>query len=100
MQDIWPGLPILIWPSYHDERWQGVIADNVIAALEYRDPSRVCGISLVNFPSSILGRFVTKFPELTGLEFGCRLTDETSESPVINIPDSFVHQLPRRARAL
>ena len=74
MQDIWPALPILIRPPYDGTRWQGVIADNVVAALEHR--GRVCGISLPRVPNSTLGRFVTKmqypFPELTSLSLECR----------------------------
>jgi len=88
MLDIWPALPIIIWPS-NCETLQMEIADNVIAALEHRD--RVCDISLdFNFPSSELDRLMASmqhpFPALTHLELDFWLDDGTAAV----IPDSFL----------
>ena len=88
MLDIWPALPIIIWPS-NCETSQMEIADNVIAALELRD--RVCDISLdFYFPSSKLDRLMAsmqhQFPALTHLELDFWLDDGTAAV----IPDLFL----------
>ena len=90
MLDIWPALPVVIWPSNGEtSESQMEIAENVIAALEHRD--RVSDISLdFNFPSSSLDRLMASmqylFPALTHLELNFWLVDGTAAV----IPDLFL----------
>jgi len=88
--DIWPALPIEIFPQTRDE-WisESGVTENVIAALEHRD--RVCRIAVWHFPICELERFLEmmqhSFPALTCLELWHWL-DEDEGAAVI--PDSFL----------
>jgi len=88
--DIWPALPIEIYP-FHQSTNQGMlkVTENVITALEHRD--RVSDITVHHFrvPGRKLKRFLEMmqypFPALTYLELWEWLDEEAAV-----IPDSFL----------
>ena len=89
--DIWPALPIVIFPINWQRIYDSKVMDNVIAALEHRD--RVCNIIFHWFcvPGRKLERFLEMmqypFPALTHLEL-FKWLDEDEGAAVI--PDSFL----------
>ena len=99
MLDIWRALPIMIWPR-NSKTEREEVADNIIAALEYRD--RVWDISLTNFafPNSRLQRLVAAmqhpFPVLTQLELRFWLDDGMT----VVLPDSFLGRSAPRLQTL
>ena len=91
--DIWPALPIEIYPLYYVGPGQETskVMENVIAALEHRD--RVCDITVHYFP--VPGQKLERFLEMTQYPFPAltclrlwKWLDEGEEAPVI--PDAFL----------
>ncbi len=96
MLEIWPPLPIVIFP-YGFSKTSTLAADNIIAALEYND--RVHHVELWEVPRSLLVKALAvmqgPFPVLTVLDLRC---DEHEIAPIV--PNSFVGGFVPRLRKL
>ena len=96
MLEIWPPLPIVIFP-YGLSKTSTLAADNIIAALEHND--RIHRVELWEASSSLLDKALAvmqgPFPVLTDLDIRC---DEDEIAPVV--PDSFLGGFAPRLRKL
>ena len=96
MLEIWPPLPIVIFP-YGLSKASTLAADNIIAALERND--RIRHVELWQVSSSLLDKALAvmqgPFPVLTDLDIRC---DEDEVASVV--PDSFLGGFAPRLRRL
>jgi len=96
MLEIWPPLPIVIFP-YGLSKISTLAADNIIAALEHND--RIHRVELWEVSSSLLDKALAvmqgPFPVLTDLDIRC---DEDEMAPIV--PDSFLGGFAPRLRKL